>query len=116
MNRDVYGRLIEKCHDPEHTATLFRRLARGTLDMSNIEFSREEKDIVGRKIQLYFTEELQQEIGQFDAEFLLDFFAEEIGPFFYNRGLYDAQAVMEAKLVDIGDALYEIEKPTQFSR
>ena len=84
--------------------------------MSSIEFSREEKEIIARKIQLYFTEELDQQIGQFDAEFLLDFFAEEIGPFFYNRGLFDAQTVMETRLADISEALYEIEKPTQFSR
>ena len=84
--------------------------------MSSIEFSREEKEIIARKIQLYFTEELDQDIGQFDAEFLLDFFAEEIGSFFYNRGLIDAQTVIETKLADIGEALYEIEKPTQFSR
>ena len=84
--------------------------------MASIEFSREEKEIITGKIQLYFSEELDQEIGQFDAEFLLDFFAEEIGPYFYNRGLYDAQTVMEARLADISDALYEIEKPTQFSR
>ncbi|MCZ6830694.1 MAG: DUF2164 domain-containing protein [Gammaproteobacteria bacterium] len=84
--------------------------------MSSIEFSTEEKEVIGLKIQLYFSEELDQQIGQFDAEFLLDFFAEEIGPFFYNRGLYDAQTVMEARLADISEALYEIEKPTQFSR
>jgi uncharacterized protein (DUF2164 family) len=84
--------------------------------MSSIEFSREEKEVIACKIQLYFTEELDQDIGQFDAEFLLDFFAEEIGSFFYNRGLFDAQTVVEAKLADIGEALYEIEKPTQFSR
>lgn len=84
--------------------------------MSSIEFSREEKQVISRKIQLYFSEQLDQEIGQFDAEFLLDFFAEEVGAYFYNRGLQDAQAVLEAKLLDVSDALYEIEKPTQFSR
>ena len=84
--------------------------------MSMIEFTKDEKEIITRKIQLYFHEELDQEIGQFDAEFLLDFFAEEIGPYFYNRGLYDAQTVLESKLENISDAFYEIEKPTQFTR
>jgi uncharacterized protein (DUF2164 family) len=84
--------------------------------VSEIEFTRDEKSIIARKIQLYFQEELEQEIGQFDAEFLLDFFAEEIGSFFYNRGIYDAQAVLEARLENITEALYEIEKPTQFVR
>ncbi len=84
--------------------------------MSKIEFSKEEKAVINRKIQLYFKEELDQEIGQFDAEFLLDFFSEQIGPYYYNRGLYDAQAVLENRLEDINQAIYEIEKPTEFGR
>ena len=80
--------------------------------MAKIEFSKPEKELVVRKVQMYFREELDQELGQFDAEFLLDFIAEEVGAYFYNRGLRDAQAVIEAKVADISDALYEIEKPT----
>lgn len=80
--------------------------------MSKIEFSREEKEVIGKKIRMYFTEELDQEIGQFDAEFLLDFFAEEIGPFLYNRGLLDAQTILESRIEDISQAIYEIELPT----
>ncbi|NIB41101.1 DUF2164 domain-containing protein [Pseudomaricurvus alkylphenolicus] len=84
--------------------------------MSDIEFSRDEKDILVKKIKLYFSEELDQDIKQFDAEFLLDFFTEEVGPFFYNRGIYDAQKIVEEKLETITDGFYEIEKPTQFRR
>ncbi|MBE9540003.1 MAG: DUF2164 domain-containing protein [Proteobacteria bacterium] len=84
--------------------------------MSQIEFTKKETDIICRKIQLYFHEELEQEIGQFDAGFLLDFFTEEIAPYFYNRGLYDAQSILESRLENIGEAIYEIEKPTQFVR
>ncbi|AJQ93032.1 DUF2164 domain-containing protein [Gynuella sunshinyii] len=84
--------------------------------MSMIEFSNEEKAIIVNKIKLYFRDELEQDIGQFEAEFLLDFFAEEIGTFFYNRGLYDAQAILEQRLESITDAIYELEKPTPFSR
>ncbi|GGY80963.1 hypothetical protein GCM10011613_27520 [Cellvibrio zantedeschiae] len=84
--------------------------------MAKIEFSKPEKELITRKVQMYFREELDQELGQFDAEFLLDFFAEEVGAYFYNRGVRDAQAVIEAKVADINDALYEIEKPTEFVR
>lgn len=84
--------------------------------MSNIEFSKAEKELITRKVQMYFREELDQELGQFDAEFLIDFFADEVGAYFYNRGLRDAQSVIEAKVADIADALYEIEKPTEFVR
>lgn len=79
--------------------------------MSVIKFSKDEKEHIIRKIQLYFSEELEQTIGQFDAEFLLDFFSEEVGAYYYNRGLFDAQAILESKMEIMADAIYELEKP-----
>jgi uncharacterized protein (DUF2164 family) len=84
--------------------------------MSEIEFSKEEKEIIVKNIQLYFREELDREIGQFDAQFLLDFFTKEIGSYFYNRGLYDAQAILEKRIEDISEAIYDLEKITEFRR
>jgi uncharacterized protein (DUF2164 family) len=84
--------------------------------MSIIEFTKEEKEVIVKKIKLYFTQELDQEIGQFDAQFLLDFFSEEVGSYFYNRGLYDAQSILEKRLDDISEAIYELEKVTEFKR
>lgn len=84
--------------------------------MSKIEFTAPEQQAIVKRIQQYFADELDQEIGQFAAEFLLAFFAEEIGPAFYNRGLLDAQAVLTAKLENIAEAVDELEKPTQFLR
>lgn len=86
------------------------------MDTTNIAFSAAEKEVIVRKIKQYFSEELQLQIGSFDAEFLLDFFAKEIGAYFYNRGLYDAQAVLSKKLEDIQDAIYQLEQPTEFQR
>lgn len=74
------------------------------------------KKIIVGLIQTYFREELNQELGGFDAEFLLDFFAEEMGAYFYNRALYDAQAILERRLEDFGEAVFELKKPTDFSR
>jgi len=84
--------------------------------MAIIEFSGDEKKIIVGRIQTYFREELNQELGGFDAEFLLDFFAEEMGAYFYNRALYDAQAILERRLEDFGEAVFELEKPTDFRR
>ncbi|WP_027709213.1 DUF2164 domain-containing protein [Zooshikella ganghwensis] len=84
--------------------------------MSKMKFAKEEKEIITKKIQLYFQEELDYSIGQFDAEFLLDFISEEIGAYFYNRALYDAQSILEKRLESISEAIYEIEKPTDFNR
>jgi uncharacterized protein (DUF2164 family) len=81
-----------------------------------IEFSKEEKAIIVRKLQIYFNEELKQELGRFDAEFLLDFVGEEIGAYFYNRGLQDAQTILASKLDDLNDAIYQLERPTEFRK
>lgn len=84
--------------------------------MTDIKFTDDEKAVIVRKVQLYFTEELKQEIGRFDAEFLLDFFSAEVGSYFYNRGLYDAQAILSSKLDDLSEAIYQLERPTDFRR
>ena len=78
--------------------------------MKRIEFTKEEtKQLVGL-IQTYFTDELDQDIGQLPAELLLDFIGAKIGVHFYNRGLYDAQAVLAAKVEDITEAIYGLER------
>lgn len=84
--------------------------------MSAIDFSKEEKATLVHKLQLYFTEELAQDIGQFDAEFLLDFISRELGSYYYNQGLYDAQTALSAKLDDIQDAIFQLERHTDFKK
>lgn len=81
--------------------------------MFEIKFSIEEKEALVQKLKNYFIEELKQEIGQFDAEFLLDFISKELGSYYYNQGLYGARAIVESKLASIDDELYAIEKETK---
>ena len=82
--------------------------------MSDIEFTEEEKKILVSKIQSYFHTELSEEIGQFDAEFLLDFFNKEIGGYHYNKGLQDARILMEENAQNLSQRFYEMEKVTEF--
>ncbi len=84
--------------------------------MAEIKFTDSEKAEIVAKVQRYFESELDQDIGQFDAEFLLDFFSEQIGSFFYNRGLYDAQTILSSKLDDIADSILELERATELQR
>ncbi|GAA6204184.1 MULTISPECIES: DUF2164 domain-containing protein [Thalassotalea] len=79
--------------------------------MSEIKFSPQEKAQLVDKLQRYFDRELEQELGQFDAEFLLDFVSKEFGSFYYNRGLYDAQHIISDRVEQISEAIYELEKP-----
>ena len=62
------------------------------------------------KVKRYLNEELQQDIGSFDAEFLVDFLAEELGPYFYNRGLSDAMSLFTEKM---GELDYQVQELAQ---
>ena len=79
--------------------------------MDEITFSDKEKSDMVQKVKNYFRDELEQDIGGFEAEFLIDFFAKEMGGFFYNRGLYDAEAILTRRVADIADELLQLEKP-----
>ncbi len=82
--------------------------------MNTIEFSKDEKEILVDKFKEYFESELNQDLGQFDAEFLIDFVSEKLGGYYYNRGLQDAQTAIRAKLDDIESEIDSLEKPTEY--
>ncbi len=78
--------------------------------MKPITFSREETADITARLRAYFHDELDMDLAALPAEMLLDFLGREIGPFFYNRALYDAQAVVAKKAEDIVEALAGLER------
>ncbi len=81
--------------------------------MSSIEFDNPQKNALVEKLQNYFSKELDYELGQFDSEFLLDFISQEIGAYYYNQGLADAQSLLAQKIDMLTEGFYELEKVTQ---
>lgn len=75
-----------------------------------IELSNDRKADLIYKIKQYFENELDQEIGQFDAEFLLNFFTTELGGKIYNQALYDMQDQLKEKFESLNDIIYQLEK------
>ncbi len=84
--------------------------------MKKLELTKEEKADAIRRIQVYFDDELEQDIGALPAELLLDFFSELLGPDHYNRGLRDAHSALLAKVDDLSEALYLLEEPKAAKR
>ena len=78
--------------------------------MKKISFEKEARAEIAARIQRYFVDELDSEIGAIPAELLLNFFTEIVGPFYYNQGLADAQAVFAKSLDDINDRIYGLEQ------
>ncbi|MBC8192775.1 MAG: DUF2164 domain-containing protein [Candidatus Marinimicrobia bacterium] len=74
-------------------------------------FSREMKDELIQQIKTYFLNELSQELGNFEAEFLLDFFSENIGPHYYNQAIHDVQKHLSGYVDTLNERIDELEKP-----
>ena len=85
-------------------------LTRARAKTQPIAFSREEIAALTPKLQAWFRDEYDMDLGALPAEMLIDFLARELGPAFYNRALYDAQAVLAAKLDEIGETILSLEK------
>ncbi len=80
--------------------------------MKEFKLSKDQSDRVVSKIKAYFNQELDTDIGAFEAEFLIDFFARELGPHLYNRGLSDAQTLFNARADELSYLIQEQEMPT----
>jgi uncharacterized protein (DUF2164 family) len=61
-------------------------------------------------MKAYFTEEFDDELSDFRAQGLLDFFIRELGPPIYNQGVRDAASFVQSKLSDIEGEVYEGER------
>lgn len=79
--------------------------------MAKLDFSPDELTATVARLQTHFQEEFELDLGRFEIEALLDLFAAEIGPHYYNRGLYDVQALIAQKMEDVNDAIYQLEMP-----
>ncbi len=57
-------------------------------------------------IKRYFVEEIDGEVGDLQAGFLLDFFLKEIAPLVYNGASADAQACFQQHTADLDGACF----------
>ena len=78
--------------------------------MAAIKLSPDERAALLAPLKGYCRDELELELGGFQAEFLLDFILERVGPAIYNRALYDAQAHLAGRVEGVLESLVELEK------
>jgi uncharacterized protein (DUF2164 family) len=80
-------------------------------DVSRIELDKQAREAAGKLMLRHLKDEHEVELTPFDALALVDFVTETLGPYFYNQGIQDAQAVVQKSADTIVDALYQLEKP-----
>ena len=79
-----------------------------------ISISRKIKDKIIQDLQEWFQENLDQEIGSLDTEFLTDFFTENVGGLYYNQALKDVHTLIYEKTESLADSIYDLSKGTSF--
>lgn len=72
-----------------------------------IELSKPETKEAVASLQHYFREELDQDLSEMRAKFLLEYFLKEIAPLAYNQGVKDAEQFFRAKIEDLSGACFE---------
>jgi len=63
--------------------------------------TKEQKAVAGVKLRDYVSENFDIDIGNMQSDFFLDYIAENIGAFFYNKGVADSMAFIADKAEDM---------------
>jgi uncharacterized protein (DUF2164 family) len=77
-----------------------------------IRLSAERRALLVRAIKAHFQTEFDEQLSDFRALALLDFFVRELGPPVYNQGVRDVTKFIQEKLGDIEGEIYEREPTT----
>ena len=72
-----------------------------------IKLSDDRRTILVADIQKYFSQELDESIGELKAGLVLDFFMKHLGPPVYNQAIRDARGFIQDKLIDLEGDFYE---------
>ena len=76
----------------------------------SIAFDKRTRETLARQLVRRLRDDLDVEIAPMDGDRLLDIVSETLGGAFYNQGLQDAQAVLQAKTEDIAEAIAGLER------
>jgi len=75
----------------------------------SIDIRKEQRDQAVASIERYFSENMEEKIGNIAAGALLGFFLEEIGPIIYNQAVADVQERLQARVAEIDIEVHEAE-------
>lgn len=74
-----------------------------------IKLSNDRRAALLKLLKGFYKENFDEEVSEYRAERLLDFFIKQLGPPIYNQAIADARAFMFEKLEDLDVEFYEPE-------
>jgi uncharacterized protein (DUF2164 family) len=72
-----------------------------------VSLTKEQKSEIASSIRRFVADELNHEVSEMQAGFLLDYFLQEIAPFAYNQGVADAQKQLIRLAEDLSGTCFE---------
>lgn len=78
---------------------------------ARIKLSDERRSDLVAMIQHFVSTEFDQELSEFQAQQLLDFFVRQLGAPVYNQAVQDVRAFLQDKVSDLDVEFYEPEEP-----
>jgi uncharacterized protein (DUF2164 family) len=75
--------------------------------MTTDSISKEQKQEITASLRRYFADNLDRELSEMQAGFLLEYFLTEIAPFAYNKGVEDARRYFFTMTEDLAGACFE---------
>ncbi len=78
--------------------------------MARVEFDKPTREALARLLVKRLRDEFDLEVAPMDGHRLLDMLSEDLGGAWYNQGLRDAQAAVQAKVDDIAEAIAGLER------
>ena len=78
--------------------------------MARVEFDKATREALARLLVKRLRDDFDLDVAPMDGHRLLDMLSESLGGAWYNQGLRDAQAVVQAKVDDIAEAIAGLER------
>lgn len=74
-----------------------------------VPLSDDRRDQLIRALKLYYADNFDETLSDFQADGLLRFFVQELGPPIYNQGVKDAAAFVQSRLDDLEGEVFHRE-------
>ncbi len=74
-----------------------------------IKLTKETEKAMVSSIKDYFLKDLDEEIGDMQAGFVLNFFLKELAPSIYNQAVSDAKDALQNTIADLDGTCFEAE-------
>ena len=63
------------------------------------------------KIKRFMEDRFELKLGSFEVAEILELFATEVAPHYYNRAIFDTQTLLKERFESIESDLWSLEKP-----